>query len=76
MLNDRTIDQELGNRIGDLLFEAIRLQDSARRSGDTETSERIAAFIAAVSAAESACLRTDESGGALMMSRLDESRVH
>lgn len=58
------------------MFEAVRLQAVARRNGDTESSEKIAAFIAGVSAAESACLRTDESCGAFLMSRLDETRAH
>ncbi|MBB4285825.1 hypothetical protein [Roseospira goensis] len=76
MSNDTDAIRELGTRIVDLLFEAVRLQAVARESGDSAAVERIAAFIAGVSAAESACLRTDESAGAFLLSRLDEHRVH
>jgi hypothetical protein len=68
--------QELGNRISELLVEAVRLQAVARRSGDTESYERISAFIAGVSAAEGACLSTDMGNGAFLLSRLDDTHVH
>lgn len=76
--NDTGADviRELGAKIGELLDEAVRLQAVARRMGDTETFERISAFIAGVSAAEGACLSTDAGTGAFLLSRLDESRVH
>jgi len=76
MSKQTNVIQELGTRIGELLFEAVRLQAIARGDGDTEAFDRISAFIAGVSAAEGACLRTDVGNGAFMMSRLDETRVH
>jgi len=76
MSKQTNVIQELGTRIGELLFEAVRLQAIARGDGDMETFDRISAFIAGVSAAEGACLQTDVGNGAFMMSRLDESRVH
>lgn len=76
MSTDSHFIDQLGTRIAELLFEALHLQTTARAQGDLETVERIGAFIAGVSAAESACLYTDKSAGAFMLSRLDEDRAH
>ncbi|MBB4268080.1 hypothetical protein [Roseospira visakhapatnamensis] len=76
MSHDADVIQTLGTMIKELLLDAVRLQRNARRNGDEASEQRIAAFIAAVSAAETACLRSDESAAAYALSRVDESRIH
>lgn len=72
MSEDTDVLRALGYGIADLLFRAVQLQAEATRQGDLATAQRIAAFIAGVSATESACLHTDHSSGAFMLSRVDE----
>jgi len=76
MLHNGDVIFALGSKIKDLLLDAVRLQRSAQREGDEAAEQRIAAFIAAIAAAETACLQSDESGAAYALSRVDESRVH
>lgn len=60
----------------DLLMEAVRLQVAAEHRNDPQTVERIAAFVAGVSATEMACLRTDAGTSAFLLSRLGDQHVH
>ncbi len=66
----------LANKTAELLLEAVRLQGLAQHRNDAEAVERIAAFVAGVSATETACLTTDAGAGAFMLSRLADQYAH
>jgi len=76
MPEQEDVIRTLGTKVRALLLDAVRLQRRARGGGDEASEQRIAAFIAAVSAAETACLRSDESEVAYALSRVDETLLH
>lgn len=77
--DDRDTDEDiltLANMTRDLLLKAVKLQAAAEYRNDPQTVDRIAAFVAGVSATETACLRTDASASAFLLSRLNDQHVH
>lgn len=66
----------LANKTAELLLEAVRLQNRAEHRNDVEAVARISAFIAGVSATETACLKTDAGAAAFMLSRTTDQHIH